>query len=170
MQTSNKSVIIILAAILIAAFFMPWLKFFVSLNAWDMIFGEAGRFINPGFKYVTLLIPITGILIVYGAAFNEENYPVSKGLLFRVPILTLIVLIASFLYKLNDSGLPVRGSDLGDIIQIFGIGFWLTLIAAAILPFMQSQPAAAVKTSPAKTTMHTDNTSADTAMEDAPPQ
>jgi hypothetical protein len=139
MQTNNKSVIITLSAILVAAFFMPWVKFFVSLSAWDMLFGEAGRYLDTGFKYIAILIPIAGALIIYGAAFNKENYPLSKQFLFLLPILTLIVIAVAIGAKIGDSGGRMRDSDVENVIKIFGIGFWLTLIASIILPFLNSQ-------------------------------
>lgn len=141
MQTNNKSVIITLSAILVAAFFMPWVKFFVSLSAWDMLFGEAGRYIDTGFKYIAILIPIAGAIIIYGAAFNNENYPIAKGLLFRLPIITLVILIIAIISKIGDTGGRFRSSDLENITKIFGIGFWLTLVASIILPFLQSKTA-----------------------------
>jgi len=141
MQTNNKSVIITLAAVLVAAFFMPWVKFFVSLSAWDMLFGEAGRYIDTGFKYIAILIPIAGAIIIYGAAFNNENYPIAKGLLFRLPLITLVVLIIAIVSKIGDTGGRFRSSDLENITNIFGIGFWLTLVASIILPFLQSKTA-----------------------------
>src|ERR1700712_5522006 len=141
MQTNNKGVIITLSAVLVAAFFMPWVKFFVSLSAWDMLFGEAGRYIDIGFKYIAVLIPIAGAIIIFGAAFNNEKYPISKGLLFRLPLITLAVLIIAIIAKIGDTGSKFRGADLENIIQIFGIGFWLTLVTSIILPFFQSKTA-----------------------------
>lgn len=139
MQANNKSVIITLAAILVAAFFMPWIKFFVSLSAWDMLFGDAGRYIDTAFKYIALLIPIAGGIIIYGAAFNKENYPVDKKLLFVIPIITIALLIIAIYFKLGDNGGRIRNSDLKEIFQIFGIGIWLTLISSIILPFLQKK-------------------------------
>jgi hypothetical protein len=140
MQTSNKGVIITLSAILVAAFFMPWVKFFVSLSAWDMLFGQAAAYIDTGFKYIGILIPVAGALIIYGAAFNKENYPLSKRFLFLLPVLTLIVIAVAIDAKIRDSGGGIRNSDVDNIIKIFGIGFWLTLIASVVLPFLNSQP------------------------------
>lgn len=139
MQTNNKSIIITLAAVLVAAFFMPWLKFFVSLSAWDMIFGQVGQYVDTSFKYLALLIPIAGAMIIYGAAFNDENYPITKGFLFRLPILTLIVITIAIAAKIGEGGGRVRSSGLENLTKVFGIGFWLTLIASIILPFFQSQ-------------------------------
>lgn len=142
MQTSNKSFVVIVAAVLVAAFFMPWIKFFVGISAWDMIFGDVGKFIDTGFKYLALLIPIAGALIIYGAAFNNENYPLQKRLLFAIPILTLAIIILTLATKISGSG-GRRGSDLAEMMEeglfkVLGIGFWLTLIASIILPTLKS--------------------------------
>jgi hypothetical protein len=140
MQTNNKNVIITIAAILVLGFFMPWFHMYAGLSAWDMLFGDAGRIIDVGFKYLALLIPISGGIIIYGAAFNNESYPVSKNILFRIPILTLIVITIIIGNKLSDLG--ARGSDIEYVYKIIGIGFWMTLIASLILPFRlkQSKP------------------------------
>ena len=163
MQTNNKSVIITLSAILVAAFFMPWVKFFVSLSGWDMLFGEAGRYIDTGLKYIAILIPIAGAIIIYGAAFNNENYPVAKGLLFRLPIITLVILIIAIVSKIADTGGRFRSSDLENITKIFGVGFWLTLAASIILPFLQSKTTIA-KVSPSLPTNYTGKSKAGIAL------
>jgi hypothetical protein len=135
MPTNNKRIVITIAAALIAAFFMPWLTFFVSLSAWDMIFGAAGQYIDTALKYIVVVIPLTGALIVYGTAFNNEEYPISKGLLFRLPLCTLIVITIAIAFKISAGGGQAGSSGLENILKAFGIGFWLTLIGSIILPF-----------------------------------
>ena len=139
MQKNNKSIIIGVAAVLVAAFFMPWIKIFGSFSAWDIVFGDIGQYVDTPFRYAAALIPIAGILIIYGAAFNNENYPVPKTLLFILPILTLIVLAIVIGDKLGGGGGNMRSSDFDGIMQIIGIGFWLTLIGSIILPFLNQQ-------------------------------
>ena len=134
MRSYNKIIIIIVAGVLVAAFFMPWIKVVESINAWDMVFGDIGKFNSTSLRYIAVIIPISSILIIYGAAFNNENYPISKLFLFILPILTLIVVIIT-------TGDKMSGSDLSNLIKIFGIkifgiGFWLTLIGSIILPFL----------------------------------
>ncbi len=141
MQTNNKSIIIIIAVILIAAFFMPWLKYFANLSAWDMVLGEASQYIDTAFKYIALLIPIAGVMIIYAAAFNNENYPISKSILFNLPILTLVIIGIVIGEKVSNNGGRMNSSDFDNLIQIFGIGFWLTLIASILLPMFGKSPA-----------------------------
>lgn len=136
MQTNDKNIIITVAAALVASFFMPWITMFGSINAWDIVFGSAGELLNTSFRYIAVIIPVSGILIIYGAAFNNGDYPVSRQLLFILPILTLIVIAIVIGAKISDSGGSMRGSDFENLIKIFGIGFWLTLIGSIILPFL----------------------------------
>jgi hypothetical protein len=134
-QSGNKALIIAFGAILVAAFFMPWISAFVSLSAWDMVFGDAGKMIGSSFRFVVVCIPIVGILIIYGAAFNNGNYPISKSLLFILPGLILVMIGIVISSKLGlGEGMSSNGS--GEILKIFGIGFWLTLICSIILPFL----------------------------------
>lgn len=112
-----------------------------------MLFGEAGKFVDTGFKYIALLIPIAGGLIIYGAGFNKDNYPLSKQFLFLLPILTLIIIAVAIGSKIDDGGGRMKGSDIEGILKVFGIGFWLTLAASIILPFMNSQPDAKIPVS-----------------------
>jgi len=53
MQKNNKALIITIAVILVVAFFMPWIKFFVSVSPWDILFGDADRALNIDFKSLT---------------------------------------------------------------------------------------------------------------------
>ena len=76
MKETHNQLLIVLAAILIAAFFMPWINVFVNLTAWDLVFGNASEYINTSFRFVAIIIPVSGGLIIYGAAFNNNNYPV----------------------------------------------------------------------------------------------
>jgi hypothetical protein len=139
MQANNKSLIIIVCIALVAAFFMPWINFFIKISAWDMIFGDYSEFDSSSLKYIVLLIPISAILIVSGAASNKENYIISTRLLFKIPVVSLGIVILAILLSLNEDGERVRVSDLGDIFQVLGIGFWITLIASVALPFLHSQ-------------------------------
>jgi len=42
MKQDNKVIVIALSIVLLSGFFMPWVKIFISLSAWDMVFGTAG--------------------------------------------------------------------------------------------------------------------------------
>lgn len=137
---NNKAVTIVASAVILAAFFMPWISIFgASINAWSILFGDVGKLVDTPFKFVALLIPFSAAMIIYGAAFNEEKYPLTKQILFLLPILTLIVIALVIGAKIGDSGGSLRSSDLENLFKIFGIGFWLTLIASIVLPFLNQQ-------------------------------
>ncbi len=138
----SKGVTILVAAIVLAAFFMPWITFFgASINAWSILFGEVGGLVNTPFKYVSLFIPISTAIIIYEEAFNDKKYTISKQLLLLLPILAFIIIALVIAAKINDSGGRIEGSDFGNLFKFFGIGFWLTLIGSIILPFLNQQQA-----------------------------
>jgi hypothetical protein len=139
MQNNNKSIIIIVSAILLVSFFLPWINFFVRISAWEMLFGKMVNYIDTDFKYIAVLIPLTSIIIIYCAAFNNEKYPISKGLLFIMPMLTLIVISMAIVFKIDSNAGRYGSADLESIIKVFGIGFWLTVISSFVLPFINSQ-------------------------------
>jgi hypothetical protein len=132
----NKSFVLAVAAIIIFAFFMPWIKAFgFSASAWDLTVGDIGTQIDSGLKYLVLLILLSCILILYGTAANEGKYFLVKRFLFSLPILTLI-----FFAFILSSNLP-RGNDFfapssSDIFKLFSIGFWTTLLCSIILCYL----------------------------------
>ncbi len=128
--------IIIAAFFLIFGFFMPWLTLFTSISAWDIVFGQVGKFIDTSFLYMVLIIPISGILIIYGAAFTNKKYILPSVVLFNLPIATLVIMAIVLLEKLSGSGGAFNNSVFESIIKYFGAGFWLTLFGSIGLPFM----------------------------------
>lgn len=137
MKPDNKNLCIALAAILLAAFFMPWFKFFVSINAWDMVFGDVGDMIDSPVRYLAVIIPLSALIIIYSAAFNNEKYPIPKQLLFGLPLVALVIIGIVIIGKIGESGNggEIGSSDFGELIKALGIGFWLTLISSIVLPF-----------------------------------
>lgn len=128
----NKAIIITLAAILLAAFFMPWVKLFVSISAWDIIFGDVARYVDTPVKYLGLLIPVSAAIILYGSAMNDGNYPVVKGFLFSLSLITLVIFGIIIYNKISDGGGIFRPSG-EDVVKVFNLGFWLTLGASILL-------------------------------------
>lgn len=135
MQKNSKVGVVIPATILVISFFMPWINFFISINAWDVIFHS--QFIDSIFKYLVLLIPISGIMIVYGTVFNKENYLISKDILFKLPVLILCGIALTIVIEIGTSKRGFRNSDFVNFLKIFGIGFWVTVIASIVLFFLQ---------------------------------
>ncbi len=139
MENNNKTKIIIVAAILLAAFFMPWISFFASMSAWDMVFGTLGQAVDSPARFLLLLIPIAGILIIYSEAFNKGRYQIPKSVLYFIPILTLIIMAILVYSKMGGGGSGMGDSNPEQILKVFGIGFWLTLIGSIVLPFLRNK-------------------------------
>ncbi len=124
----KKLVTIILAIALIVSFFLAWFSFFgINISGYDMVFSKGN---DDWQRYLVLLIPISGILLLIGA-LNNGNYIPGRGLLSWLPLLTLIyVLIISQV---------VAGAAFGDTLKAlgkgYGIGLWVTIITSLVLAF-----------------------------------
>ena len=120
-----------------------------------MVFGDVGDMIDSPVRYLAIIIPVSSLIIIYSAAFNNEKYPISKKLLFALPLITLVIIGIIIISKIGESGNggEIGNSDFGELIKSFGIGFWLTLISSIILPFTGKKsiiikPATPVEISP----------------------
>jgi uncharacterized membrane protein YciS (DUF1049 family) len=119
---NKKTLTMILAVLLIVGFFLPYISASLfsmkGFSGLDLIKG-----VGKADKYVLLLSPIAGLLLLAGAA-NNGNYILSKG------VLVLLALIG-VLY------MPIRGLidgvDLGKLFQSMGIGYWLSLVSCILL-------------------------------------
>ncbi len=125
----KKMLTIILAILLIAGFFLPYVSMFgMNISGFDMIKAPGGNWE----KYVTLIIPIAAVLLLVGA-MNNENYFISRSILAFLPLLG--VLFIMFLSPL------ISGAAIGDIFKAigkgYGIGLWITIAASVVLAFYQ---------------------------------
>lgn len=140
----NKVLVLAISAVLVVAFFLPWIDYFTSQSAWDLILGNTSKYIESSFKYTLLLVPISGVLIFYGSLLSEGSYVIRQKILFRLPILTLIVI--TIVIAANISENASESVDFEKFIKIFGVGFWLTVIASALLAFLPIASGAATPT------------------------
>lgn len=116
---NKKMLTMILAVVLIAGFFLPYLSMGpFSASGFEIIKG-AGK----ADKYVLLLPPIAGILLLVGA-LNNGNYTPSRGILAILALVGALYLIVRSL---------IESAPIGQLIKMLGIGYWLTLAAAVIL-------------------------------------
>lgn len=125
----RKMLTIILGVLLIAGFFLPYYSFFgMNISGFDAIKSPGGGWQ----KYIILLIPLSGVLLLIGA-LNNENYMLSRGILCMLPLLTVLFMI--FISPLLD------GAKIGDIFKSigkgYGIGMWLTIATSLVLAFYQ---------------------------------
>ncbi len=123
----RKTLTIVLAVALLGSFFLPYYSFGGrgGISGFDLVSSNGGDWQ----KYIILLIPISGILLLLGELNN--NYVLGRGLLSWLPLLTLLYII------LIDP--LVKGAAIGDIFKTigkgFGIGLWITIVASLVLAF-----------------------------------
>ncbi|MBC7875382.1 MAG: hypothetical protein H7Y01_15385 [Ferruginibacter sp.] len=118
----RKTLTLVLGVALLGGFFLPY---WVGASGFDYVSAKGAGWE----QYLLLLIPLSGLLLIFGALNN--NYILGRGLLSWLPFLTLIfVLIVNPL---------IKGMAIGDIFKAigrgYGAGLWITLIAAIILAF-----------------------------------
>jgi hypothetical protein len=129
---SKKTIAIILSGIIIAAFFLPYLSSGgFNLSGYDIIFGK-GDIPGIGGKggsssYINLLVPGGALLILIGTLIDDSF---TNSTFFRsLPLIGLIYIIV-MLFVTGSSQLTVS-----ELIGWLGYGFWISLVAAIVLPF-----------------------------------
>ncbi|MGQ0737640.1 MAG: hypothetical protein ACT4OJ_01145 [Bacteroidota bacterium] len=126
----RKMLTIILAVLLIASFFLPFYNYEGrgGASGLDFITAKEGNWQ----KYLFLLFPLSGLLLLIGAV-NNENYMLSRGLLCLIPLLTLLYMM--FINPL------IEGAKFDLILKSigknYGIGLWVTIATSLVLAFYQ---------------------------------
>ena len=116
----KKILTIVLAIVLIGCFFLAYTKGIAEQSGFEIVKSEAWGWE----KYVLILIPLSGVLLLVGA-LNNGNYPLGRNTLCWLPLLTVIFWIV---------GVPlIKGGDIGTGIKLIGIGLWITAGASLIL-------------------------------------
>lgn len=115
----RKTFTLILAVVLIGAFFLAYYNYFLSVSGYDIVFSTGG---DDWQRFILLLTPICGVLLLVGA-LNNGNYILGRGLLSWLPLLAVLYWILI--------GPIVNGMDVGDVFKsigkLYGIGLWLTI-------------------------------------------
>lgn len=122
----RKTLTIVLAIALIASFFLPLYSFGGrGASGLDIVTSKGGDWQ----KYLILLIPITGLLLLIGELGN--NYFLGRGLLSWLPLLTLL-----FLLIINPL---INGTKIDYIFKAlgkgYGAGMWVAIISSLVLAF-----------------------------------
>lgn len=126
-DSNNKVTVITIASVIFLAFFMPWIQILVNISAWDIVFGTSGSMIGSPIRFLAIIIPVSSGMIIYNIVFNESKFPISKPLLFSLSFLTLITILIVIQFQTSDI---FKSKEL---LNLFGIGAWLSFIASAIL-------------------------------------
>lgn len=133
----------IFAIILVASFFLPYLKFgnLASMSGLDIVSSNAGKggdWDDMLMQYIWVLIPLSGLILLLGS-LNRENYFLGRGLWTWLPLLTVIFVIVKLYLESKNAG---GGSavSIGDLVKIFGMGFWVAAVASLILAFYNPRP------------------------------
>lgn len=116
----RKTLTIVLSVALIASFF---LAYFGSASGLDIVK-------TPSYgweKYLLLLIPIAGLLLLLGALNKGNNW----GLLSWLPLLAILFWIIA---------MPlINGVAIGDVFKMigkgYGVGMWIAIVSSLILAF-----------------------------------
>jgi hypothetical protein len=118
---NRKILTMILGALLVLGFFLAYMSMGpFSISGFEIIKG-AGK----ADKYVLLLSPIAGLLLLAGAA-NGEKYIPSRGIL-------VIMALAGVLYLIIRSLLEGKSGAGAEIFKYLGIGYWISLASAIVL-------------------------------------
>ncbi len=116
----KRMLTIILAIALIAAFFLDW----GGGSGLDAVQSKYGDWQ----KYIPILIPLSGVLLLIGA-MNNGNYPLGRNTLAWLPLLTVLFIL--FIGPL------IRGADFGALFKSlgkgWGIGWWITVVVSLVL-------------------------------------
>ena len=121
---NRKMLTIILAVVLIASFFLPLFSA-GSESAFDLVqaksYGSEMEILLR--KYLWLLIPISGLILLIGA-LNNGQYAGGRALWAILPLLVVIYMIVKPL---------MDGVKVDSMVKEFGVGFWLMIVGAIVL-------------------------------------
>lgn len=135
---------IILSALLLAAFFMPWVKVFgFGGSAFDLI-KEVVKNIKILDKepmgillFLLLLFPTCSLIILGNYSKRQLKSSQMNILKFakKTPLVLILITIIVAIIKLPKGSGSFKFEDLGNIFEIIGIGLIITLITSLILFF-----------------------------------
>lgn len=134
----NKgSLTAILAIAIIIAFFLPYLSFMgESASGMNIVFGKSG-FVGltktGSGLFVSLLVPLGGLFILIGKGTGDSFS--TSGIVYWMPLLGVLYLLVMLYMRGNTGG----SITVGEFVEFFGYGLWITIVAAVILPFTKTK-------------------------------
>lgn len=121
---NRKTITIILGALIILAFFLPYINVagFLKFSGFEIVTGkEMSEGKGAAERYVILLAPIAGILLLAGGLTGKSILP--------RPVLGVLALVGT-LYIIIRGMMETNGQGMSQVFSLLGIGFWLSLIAS----------------------------------------
>lgn len=133
----KKILTIVLSVVLIGCFFLAYFSFMGNgISGYDLVFSGGSGGSSDWEKYLLLLIPLSGVLLLIGA-LNNGNYIGGRGIWSWLPLLAVLYFIIV--------GPIVHGRAIGDVFKAigkaYGIGLWITIGASLILAFYNPKKA-----------------------------
>jgi uncharacterized membrane protein (GlpM family) len=129
----TKSVIrIVLSAAVIAGYFLPWISYFNSASAFDIVRTSIeGKGDTSGHLvwYASILIPLFALICLIQSLSNRTPSGFIRALPF---IITILLIGLLFLGSSQNSG----GLNMESLFSMLGIGFYITLVASFLLIFI----------------------------------
>lgn len=120
----RRSLTIFFSIALIVCFFLPFFgQSPFTVSGYDMVFKSGDA---EWQKYLLLLSPIGGILLLIGA-INRGNYILGRGFLTWLPFIGLLGFVIWM--KMETE------ANIGDLAKSMGYGYWISLLAAVFLAF-----------------------------------
>ena len=127
----KKTVTVILSLALIVSFFLPLFSYGgLGLSGYRIVFG-AGSSSGSAVRFLWLLIPIIGIILLFGAL--DRGPGSSSDSLSWVPIAVIIFFIVRTFIVVKTAG--GEHYSLGEYVKTLGVGFWIALVASVLLAF-----------------------------------
>lgn len=137
----KKTISIILAILLIVAFFLPYISIpeaEIKLSGYKIIFGKGGLFGSKGvLVYLILLVPI-GAVVALLTIFDDGSS--NSGLANWLSLIGIIY-VTILMYSEMSKGATLAGGSLtiSKFISVLGVGYWITLVASVLLPINNSR-------------------------------
>ena len=130
---NKKTLAVVLALILLACFFLPYFSDgSEKFSAFSIVFGKGDMpGVNGAERFLWLLIPMGAILVLFGAP------RFTGGFAYYLPLLGLLyIVLRIFIQTAPNSS---AGEAAKAIFELASYGFWISLVAAVILPFSKSK-------------------------------
>jgi hypothetical protein len=131
----NKRILsIVLALILLACFFLPYFSDGSDkVSAFDIVFGKGDMAgVGGAERFLWLLIPFGAILVLFG---GKDRF--TGGFAYWLPLLGLLYIVLRIFVELT--GHSSAGEAAKAIFEIAGYGFWISLVAAVLLPMNKNR-------------------------------